>query len=331
MQTKSATTARLIFKNKSIISAPFKSAFNAKCHASHQCRYFAGYSDIKLPSFPIYKIVLTGGPCGGKSQALPYLRKGMKKLREVICNTYLINFFCVPPLLVAEDAGFKAFTVPEAATIIFSNGAEWDTLTDAARFNSVSVTMKTQIALENSFESIAKHHMRPAVIFCDRGVLDNEAYVPQQAFWSMIMHDNEWNLPLLRERRYDLVVHMTSTAIGAEHAYSRSNNAARRETVQQAAELDKRILNGYIGHPHVNIMDNGTDFETKIKRAGNVVLDYLSQQQRRIITNNSGNAIIKKRYLIQYKDTDSHAQQKQKMKQALYPSHNDSFYAFTVC
>ena len=42
-----------------------------------QKRHFAGYSDIKLPAFPIYKIVLTGGPCGGKSQALPHLRKGL--------------------------------------------------------------------------------------------------------------------------------------------------------------------------------------------------------------------------------------------------------------
>ncbi|CAN0309187.1 unnamed protein product, partial [Hapterophycus canaliculatus] len=55
-------------------------------------------------SNPFYKLVLTGGPCGGKTTAL--FRMG--------------DFF--------RDKGFRVFTVPEAATSMFSNGINFEDL-----------------------------------------------------------------------------------------------------------------------------------------------------------------------------------------------------------
>lgn len=52
---------------------------------------------------------------------------------------------------------------------------------------------------------------------------------------------------MLREERYDAVIHLHSTAIGAEDYYTLSNNQARREGLQQAAELDQKIAAVWTG------------------------------------------------------------------------------------
>jgi len=41
----------------------------------------------------------------------------------------------------------------------------------------------------------------------------------------------------LRENRYDAVLHLTTAAKGAESFYTKSNNAARRETIEEAREV----------------------------------------------------------------------------------------------
>jgi len=75
-----------------------------------------------------------------------------------------------------------------------------------------------------------------------------------------------WNLMNLRDRRYDAVLHLVTAAIGAEKYYTTENNTARTETVQEARELDFRILNAWVGHPNIRIIDNSVDFQEKMKR-----------------------------------------------------------------
>jgi hypothetical protein len=69
-----------------------------------------------------------------------------------------------------------------------------------------------------------------------------------------------------RDKRYDAVIHLVSAAIGAEKYYTTENNAARSETIDQARALDFKILNAWVGHPTIRIIDNSTNFEQKIKR-----------------------------------------------------------------
>jgi len=53
---------------------------------------------------PLYKIVLTGGPCSGKTTGLARVSSFLR------------------------ERGFRVFTVPEAATILFLNGGSVDDL-----------------------------------------------------------------------------------------------------------------------------------------------------------------------------------------------------------
>ena len=70
------------------------------------------------PSQRIYKLVLTGGPCGGKTT-------GQSKLAE---------FF--------ENLGWKVFRVPETATVLMSGGVAFGELNEEqVRDFQVSVTI----------------------------------------------------------------------------------------------------------------------------------------------------------------------------------------------
>lgn len=75
-----------------------------------------------------------------------------------------------------QQHGFKVFTVPEAATLVFSNGAEFVTLSHAGQYNLIKTIMKLQIALEDSFAQLAHNSGQKSVLICDRGVLDNQVH-----------------------------------------------------------------------------------------------------------------------------------------------------------
>ena len=65
---------------------------------------------------------------------------------------------------------------------------------------------------------------------------------------------------------------MVSAADGAEQFYTDANNEARYETVEQAVELDKKLINAWVGHPHFSIIDNVSQgFQNKIDRCVDTV------------------------------------------------------------
>lgn len=58
----------------------------------------------------------------------------------------------------------------------------------------------------------------------------------------------------MRDRRYEAVVHLVSAADGAEKFYSKENNEARYESIKEAVELDKKLINAWVGHPHFSVI-----------------------------------------------------------------------------
>jgi CYTH domain-containing protein len=67
--------------------------------------------------------------------------------------------------------------------------------------------------------------------------------------------------------RYTAVVHLMSAARGAPDFYTLANNAARSESTEQAALIDERLEQAWLGHPHLTIVDNQTEFADKVRRA----------------------------------------------------------------
>jgi predicted ATPase len=198
---------------------------------------------------PIFRVVLTGGPCGGKSTAMAQISDRLSSL------------------------GVKVFRVPEAATILLSGtGLSFSKFSRDQLLAFETNLVKTQMALEDSFVAIARSTRSPCVVLCDRGVMDTKAYLSSD-LWSELLSMNGWDPMTLRDKRYDAVVHLVTAAIGAEKFYTTENNTARSETIEQARELDFKLMNSYVGHPIIRIVDNSTDFKGKITR----VTDALCQ------------------------------------------------------
>lgn len=130
------------------------------------------------------------------------------------------------------------------------------------------------MAMEDSFQRIARSSGRTSVILCDRGTVDAAAYMPEST-WQELLEQMQWTVPLLCQNRYDLVIHMVSTAIGAESFYTQDNNTARRETVKEAADLDLRIRDVWKQHQRRHIIDNSTNFAGKIMRVVEAICNHL--------------------------------------------------------
>lgn len=196
----------------------------------------------------IHRIVLTGGPCGGKSTSLARITDRFRAL------------------------GFQVLCVPEAATLMITGGVGLVNPQIANTIQIQSQLLALQLTLEDAFMAAAKMSDKPVILLCDRGTMDSSAFLSTDA-WQAVLDENNWTTVSLRDRRYDAVIHLMTAAKGAEKFYTLANNAARTETPEQARTIDDRLIAAWTGHPHLRIIDNSSDFEDKIRR----VIESLSR------------------------------------------------------
>ena len=190
-------------------------------------------SDLELDQGrTIYKFVMTGGPCAGKTT-------GLERLAVFL-----------------RERGFRVFLVPEAATMLFLNGAFPDDLAKVECQEAFQqFVIATQMSLEDSIRNYARSLKQKAVILCDRGIMDGSAYVDTDT-WEKVLRSNGMDSVAAREGRYDAVFHLVTAADGAESFYSLSNNNARHESVEEARSMDQKTQRAWMGHPHHIIVDN---------------------------------------------------------------------------
>ena len=162
------------------------------------------------------KIAITGGPCAGKTTA-------MQKIVEEF-----------------TERGYKVFVVSETATELILGGAKpfGDSAIDMVEFQRYVLEM--QLNKERLFEKIANNTNQNTIILCDRGVMDNRAYINNKIFKDLLKEFSLNEMEIMSS--YDLVLHLVTAADGAEEYYTTINNTARTETPKQARELDKKTL-----------------------------------------------------------------------------------------
>jgi len=161
------------------------------------------------------------------------------------------------------------YCVPEAATMLLSGGAKLGDTPEQFYVFEMNL-IQTQMALEDHFINIAKSTGEPSVIIMDRGAMDSQAFLTPD-MWRMLLDENGWSTVQLRDTRYDGVIHLVSAARGAEKFYTTANNNARKETVEQAKELDLKVLDAWVGHTRLRVIDNSADFKEKIRRVNEAV------------------------------------------------------------
>ena len=188
------------------------------------------------------RVVLTGGPCGGKTTFLE---------------------------LVTQELGSAVQVVPEAATMLFKGGfprplSQTDT---PGRLHLQSAIFHLQKELEPLCEQRAKSSKKK-LLLCDRGTLDGLGYWPKsKAHFFRHLHTT----PELELSRYTLVIHLES----APRRHYLSVESTRTESYQEALKIDKKILNAWRGHPQRVWIRSRQSFLEKMEIALSCLKDHL--------------------------------------------------------
>lgn len=199
----------------------------------------------------IKKIVFTGGPCSGKTT------------------------FTSRAEQVFGERGYRVIIDHESATDLISGGISPATM-GMYEFQKycVDLQLKKEEICMRAAKEIAGDKV---VIFIDRGLPDDLSYVGEEAFKEIL---KEFNLTLDDlNPRYDMVVHLVTSAKGKEEAYTYANNSARYETIEEARMMDDLALDAWKTHPNRVIIGNETDFEVKMRKAIQAVFEYLGDDK----------------------------------------------------
>ncbi len=214
----------------------------------------------------IQKIVITGGPCAGKTTGMSWIQ----------------NAF--------GSRGYRVLFVPETATELIGGGVAPWTCGSNLEFQKCQVQL--QLEKERIFRQAAESMKDEKIlIVCDRGVLDNKAYMSEAEFQAVL---NALGLDAVTLRdSYDGVFHLVTAARGAEEFYTLSNNQARTETPEQARELDDRLIAAWTGHPRLRVIGNDVSFEEKMKKLIAEITSLLGEPEP---------LEIERKFLIEYPD-----------------------------
>ena len=214
----------------------------------------------------ITKIVITGGPCAGKSTAMSRIQDSFAQL------------------------GYTVLFLPETATELITGGVAPWSCGSVADFQKCLLSL--QLEKERVFEEAARTMQGEKILLvCDRGALDNKAYMSKTEF-AAVLEALGLNEVELRDG-YDAVFHLTTAAKGAEAFYTTANNAARTETAAEAVQVDDRLIAAWTGHPHFRVIDNAGDFDGKMKRLIGEIAAFLGEPEP---------FEIERKFLIEYPD-----------------------------
>lgn len=186
----------------------------------------------------ITKIVLTGGPCAGKTTTKERVEETFSKL------------------------GYAVFTLPEAATLFINAGADFLTKDPHLYYEIHRSMMLFLLQMEDSFYEIAEATGKPALILNDRGAMDISAYMNPDDWRKLLDSIGKTEEELMA--RYKAVFHLCTSAKGAQNSYTLSNNSARIETLEEAVRVDDNLMRVWKSHPNLHIINSEEFVKDKI-------------------------------------------------------------------
>ena len=198
------------------------------------------------------KIVITGGPRGGKSVVLRAIEESFPE--EVV-------------------------VVPEVATMLLSSGfpTPESHLTWSAEWRDLfqRTIAEVQPRHEMAWELVARER-EAKLLVCDRGLLDGAAYTPGGRHEFARRHGVDLNDAT---GRYNAVVHLESTAVGEPEAYEAertAGNEVRFEDVEEAAKLDQVTWDVWRDHPGARRLECLRGLEGKRNAVLSLVRAFMS-------------------------------------------------------
>lgn len=196
----------------------------------------------------ISKIVITGGPCAGKSSIIAMLK---------------------------DEFGDVIITVPEAATLLLAGGfpmpgkhLDWCEEWQHAFQKSVLYLQKS---LEDAYSLMALRK-GARLLVCDNGLPSGAAYMPGGIKEFIAMYGVDFGKELLD---YDSVIHLETVALSQPEKYGKHNNESRYTTLEEAIKHDNLIKDIWESHASRFILPSSWKLEDKYHKALEVVKKYL--------------------------------------------------------
>lgn len=199
-------------------------------------------SSVSPPSNGRCRIVVTGGPGGGKTTAADLFRR---------------------------EIGTRVVIVPESATLLFSGGFP--------RSSAPHARIAAQRAIyhvQTNLEDVQSALYPERILLCDRGTVDGAAYWPGEPdeFFAAVGSSREKEFA-----RYDAVLFFQTAAAGGMSV--EGGNPTRIENNAQALELDTRLHALWSQHPRFMVVPHNPSFVKKIM-TGLALLESIVAQLR---------------------------------------------------
>lgn len=202
----------------------------------------ADYERTASVAQPRCRIVLSGGPGGGKTTAADLFRR---------------------------ELGDRVVVVPEAATILFAGGFPRAHEEDAGRAVQSAI-----FHVQRNLEDVQSATYPDRVLLCDRGTIDGAAYWPNGEHDFFATMGTSFEEELLR---YDAVVFFETAAVTGDSI--EGGNPVRNESLAEAVALDKRLRALWSRHPKFALVPHSPSFLHKIT-VGLALLQSIVEQAR---------------------------------------------------
>lgn len=176
------------------------------------------------------RIVLTGGPGGGKTTAADLFRR---------------------------EIGERVVIVPEAGTMVFAGG-----FPRSRERQAIVAAQKAIYHVQRNLEDVQSALFPDRILLCDRGTVDGGAYWPgdEHDFFETIGTTLDDELD-----RYDAVIFFESAAVGGMSI--EGGNPIRNESMTEAVALDERLKKLWSQHPRFILIPHNPSFFKKISFA----------------------------------------------------------------
>lgn len=206
----------------------------------------------------VFKIVLTGGPCAGKSKILERL----------------IKYYST------EEN--KIFVVPETATEVLSSGIKFLEIDEAINFQDI--IFDRQLNKEQTLYRGMQHILlkKINIVFLDRGLIDNKAYLNSQyQFDNLLDKYAQKELKILDS--YDLVIDLISLATTDPKLYleQAKSNKERYEDLETAQIIDKKTTEAWLGHRNIKYVYPTNTLKEKSEILIGYINDLLTSRQNK--------------------------------------------------
>lgn len=189
------------------------------------------------------RVVLTGGPGGGKTTAADLFRR---------------------------EIGEQVVVVPEAATLLYMGGFP--------RAGDSGVRRATQRAIYNvqmNLEDAQSAHYKSRILLCDRGTVDGAIYWPGESdeFFAQMGTSLEKELS-----RYDAVIFFETAAVGGISI--EGGNPTRIETLPEALRLDQKLKSLWSQHPNFVFIPHEKSFIRKVNAGLQALAKIVAKHQK---------------------------------------------------